>query len=79
MEAPWDLPMGYRDWFYCAFPDVAYWTIKGTGKKIIQARYEGYEEEDFVENGSIKFTILKEIINLYIEKENKQLECKDYL
>ena len=66
--------LGYPDWFYCAFPDVAFWAIKGMGKSIILEKFKFFTEDDLISNNRIKNVHLKTIIDLYIKYTGKSLE-----
>lgn len=71
--------MGYPEWFYWAFPDVAMWAIRGQGNKLVKEKLEGLAEEDLVDfdKNHLKEGILKTIINLYLV--DGELECKRQL
>ena len=32
--------MGYPSWFFIAFPDVAFWAMKGDGLELIKKRFK---------------------------------------
>jgi hypothetical protein len=39
-ENPFDIAMGYPSWFFIAFPDVAFWAMKGDGLELIKKRFK---------------------------------------
>ena len=75
----WELPLGFPDWFYWAFPDVAYWLIKENGMDVIMKRFKNLGEDEISDpsNGRIKISLLKEFIELYKSMTGKQLEVCD--
>lgn len=74
-EDPTLKAMGYPDWFYCAFPDVAMWAIKGEGNKVIKNEFAHLEEHELIDlnRRQLKDLHLKKIIDLY--KSGHKLEC----
>lgn len=66
--------VGYPNWFYLAFPDVAMWAIKGEGNKIIKEQLSNLSEKEVIFNNVIRNEHLKTIINLYKQNSKKQLE-----
>lgn len=70
--------MGYPNWFYAAFPDVLEWAAGKTGGEYIVNLFSKYSEEELVENNELRFEVLIKIVDSYIEKTKKPLECKKY-
>ncbi len=66
--------MGYPNWFYQAFPDVAMWDIRGDGNKIIKEMFKRLKESELISNNQIRPELLKKIIETYISKTGKKLE-----
>jgi len=75
----WELPLGFPDWFYWAFPDVVYWIIKEDGVKEMHAQFENLSETELIDSseGRFRIKILKDIIDLYRSKTGKKLEVSD--
>lgn len=69
---------GYPRWFYVAFPDVAWWAIRGDGKKLIFKKFEKLTESELIEGRSLRPELLKVIVDLYLEKASNILECEIY-
>lgn len=66
--------MGYPDWFYSAFPDVAMWAIKGAGLSIIKQSFKNLSEDELIYNNSLRNEHLKFIVDLYISRTGNKLE-----
>lgn len=75
----WELPLGFPDWFYWAFPDVVYWIIKDNGAKEIDEKFNNLSEIELIDSseGRFRIKILKAIIDLFISKTGKRLEVSD--
>lgn len=70
--------MGYPNWFYAAFPDVLDWAAQDLGYEIVANLLRNYSEEELVDGNHLRLEVLVEIVNAYIEKAKKPLECKKY-
>jgi uncharacterized protein (TIGR02145 family) len=78
-QNPLEMAMGYPEWFYMAFPDVAIWAMKGESFSLLKEKLFKYVSiEEFIDNKSIRNKYLIEIIKLYQNITNKPLECKIY-
>jgi uncharacterized protein (TIGR02145 family) len=77
-QNPMEMAMGYPEWFYMAFPDVAIWAIKGESVSLLKEKFKNVPIEEFIDNKSIRNKYLIEIIKLYQNITNKPLECKIY-
>jgi hypothetical protein len=77
-ENPFDIAMGYPSWFFIAFPDVAFWAMKGDGLELIKKRFKNLSEEELIDGNHIRANLLNDIIKLYQNNTNKPLECKIY-
>ena len=77
-ENPFNIPLGYPNWFFIAFPDVALWAFEGEGLKLIKNRFKNIPEDELVDGKHISPDLLDDIIKLYQNNTNKQLECKKY-
>jgi len=73
-----DRPMGYPDWFYIAFPDVALWAIHGGGIELVEKKLQNYSEEEIFDGDHLNISILIGIIRMYLNNTSKSLECKKY-
>jgi len=75
----WELPLGFPDWFYWAFPDVVYWIIKEDGVKEMHAQFENLSETELIDSseGRFRIKVLKDIIDLYRSKTGRRLEVSD--
>lgn len=60
------------DWFYIAYPDVAYWMNKNTDS--IEKELSGRESE-FLTNGKLGSIFFRFIIEKYKKENNRLLEC----
>ncbi len=78
VDSPLEITRGYPNWFYIAFPDVAYWVIKEDGYNQSFSMFEHLTEDEFVENGKIKWIHLKKIVDLYLSSTLNMLECRVY-
>ena len=69
--------LGYPDWFYLAFPDVALWALDGLGVEVIRKEFSHFTEEMLIDlnRRQIKEQHLKRVIDLYLLEDNL-LECK---
>lgn len=72
----WELPLGFPDWFYGAFPDVAYWIIKENGLEDISEELPELNDGSLIDpiSNKIRVSNLKKVIDLYLRKSRKQLE-----
>lgn len=70
--------VGYPNWFYLAFPDVALWAIKGNGNKIIKEQFNNLSEDELISDNIIRLKYIKKIINLYSQNTAKVLEVSIY-
>lgn len=70
--------MGYPDWFYLAFPDVAKWAIDGSGMEIIEKQFAHLPEDECIDSstGTLKESLLKKIIEAYLNCGH-ELECQN--
>lgn len=73
-----DLPIGYPEWFYVCFPDVAYWAIFGSGSFIVKNEFKKYPESQTISGDFLSLFTLNKIINRYKEITGQPLECKIY-
>ena len=75
----WELPLGFPEWFYWAFPDVVYWIIKDGGAKEMHEKFKNLSETELIDSSEDRFkiTILKEIVDLYKRITGKRLEVSD--
>lgn len=60
------------DWFYEAYPDVAYWLINNM---LLFEKLTNGREHEFIQDGRIKDTLFREMINYYRSNVNNNLEC----
>lgn len=72
----YELPLGIPDWFYGAFPDVAYWIIKENGLSTIEKELPELNDEDSIDPVSKKLSVklLKKVIDLYLKRKSRFLE-----
>ena len=72
----WEIPTGFPDWFYGAFPDVAYWIIKDNGIDTISNELPELNDGDLVDPAINKIRVrnLKKVIDLYLRISKKRLE-----
>ena len=75
----WELPLGFPEWFYWAFPDVTYWIIKDNGANEIGNIMGNLSDNELIDSseGRFRIRILKEIIELYKSKTGRRLEVSD--
>jgi len=64
-------PLGYRDWFIAAYPDVVLWFQDVKDKKAMEIMGNPSEEDIFDEEHKIKGEYLRKIVDSY----KKKLEC----
>lgn len=72
-----DVPLAYPNWVFAAFPDVIWW-IMNDGKSQMANIIKNRSMQDISDGRYIKDSMLIEIINLYMNKTGKQLECRKY-
>ncbi len=72
-----DIPMGYPNWFVVVFPDVALWAIKGSGKSVVKNKLKNLSAKDLDDSNHLRVHLLEYIVELYLRKTNKPLECKN--
>jgi hypothetical protein len=77
-ESRYDIALGYPDWFFVAFPDVAFWAMKGPGKSLIMSKFKNYPEEKLSDGNYLRPNLLNEIIKMYLNNTGNPLECKKY-
>lgn len=65
---------GYPNWFYLAFPDVAMWSIKGEGYKLLEEKFKDLTLNELIYNNYIKLEHLQTIVNLYKQNVHTPLE-----
>lgn len=72
----WELPLGFPDWFYGAFPDVAFWIIKENGLEVIDEELPELNDGSLIDpiSNKIRVSNLKKVIDLYLRESRKQLE-----
>ena len=68
---------GYPQWFYVAFPDVAYWAL-GSGNLRVKGLISNLAEEELSQNDLIKSSILQKLILVYKAEVNDIFECEIY-
>lgn len=64
-------PLGYRDWFIAAYPDVIMWFQDVKDDEAMKIMGNPSEEDVFDEDHKIKAEYLRKILDSY----NKKLEC----
>jgi len=64
-------PLGYRDWFIAAYPDVIMWFQDLKDEEAMEIMGNPAEEDVFDEEHKIKVEFLRKIVDSY----NKKLEC----
>lgn len=77
----YDLPLGFPEWFYSAFPDVAYWMIERNGYEMIKSEHpeiSSLSNNELTDStGRLRVTILKEIIDCYLKNISNKLELRN--
>lgn len=68
-----NIPLGYPRWFLISFPDVLFWAMNENNQMFIINNLKDDNDGKFLSINSLKF-----IIELYLERTKKQLECKLY-
>lgn len=76
VENPMVRSLGYPNWFYIVFPDVAWWALQGEGNPIVKEVFGNLPIGEVVEGDKLKYSFLQQIINLYIKQTNNMLECQ---
>lgn len=71
-------PPGYPNWFYCAFPEVAWWVVEGSGTEFMITNYGNSPASEFMDGQYVKSSIIKQLIEAYFEKTGNKLECTTY-
>lgn len=69
--------VGYPDWFYAAFPDVAHWAIKGEGNRLVKTQLGTLSESQVIDlsRNQIREEHLQMVVELYV-KTGQTLECR---
>lgn len=70
----WNLPLGYPDWFYAAFPDVVCWLLTKEGLDVAEQHFGAADDITDPNSGKFKVDVLKAMIELYLVVKSKNLE-----
>lgn len=73
----WNLPMGYPDWFYAAFPDVVCWLLSKEGLNTAEQQLGALDDVEDPNSGKLKIDILKALVELYLIIKSKKLEVSN--
>lgn len=77
-QNPLDFTVGFPNWFFYAFPDVAVWALKGEGYDIIEQVFKDYSQNELLIDNYLKDSVLKKTIECYLTETNIELECKRF-
>lgn len=69
-----DLPQGFPQWFYPAFPDVAKWTQIKEGRDVLFPIFEEIGEALGDDDRRLRIFALKRTVDEYIKYSNRKLE-----
>lgn len=72
----WNLPLGYPNWFYAAFPDVVCWLLTKEGFDAVDQQCRAINDTEAVDPNSrkLKVDILRLLVDNYLEVKSKKLE-----
>ena len=72
-----NLPLGYPNWFYAAFPDVASWLITDEGMSYLKNSFSDSDDIVDSESDKVKIDILRQLVEVYKSKKCTKLELSD--
>ncbi len=77
IDSPREITLHYPEWFYVAFPDVAYWLKNEDGFNCYK-QSAGMSNDEIFECYTVKWVHLKNMIDLYRLLTSNTLECEVY-
>ena len=72
-----NLPLGYPNWFYAAFPDVTSWLITDEGMNYLKKSFSNSDDIVDSESDKVKVDILRQLVEVYKNKKCNKLELSD--
>lgn len=78
MMPQWERPLGYAEWFYAAFPDVASWVMTAPGRKAVEAALAGIPDDEYSgSNCRLRIPILKRVVQAFVNNSRFPLETSN--